>query len=240
LLARAAQKRVRRDRKGAMVIHLPFANRLEAGRLLAEKLSLHKRRGNAVVLGLPRGGVPVGCAVAERLHLPLDVVVVRKIGVPWQPELAMGAIAGQVRILDEELIQELGIGNEEIDLVVSREQAEIQRREKLYRVGLPPVELEGRSAILIDDGLAMGSTMLAAVRYVRSLHPAHVTIAVPVGSEQACTRLKREADEFVCLVVPGRFFGVGRWYRDFGEVSDIEVQTLLAAVKDSYNLAGSL
>jgi putative phosphoribosyl transferase len=215
------------------MVHLPFADRLEAGCLLADELSFRKRRVNVTVLGLPRGGVPVGFAVAGRLHLPLDVVVVRKVGVPWQPELGMGAIAGPVRILDKQLIQELGIGNEEIDLVVSREQVEIQRREGLYRVGLPPLELQGRSAILIDDGLAMGSTMLAAVRYVRSLNPLDVTIAVPIASEHACALLKKEADEFVCLAAPERFVAVGRWYRDFGEVSDTEVQKLLAFAKNS-------
>jgi putative phosphoribosyl transferase len=215
------------------MVHLPFADRLEAGCLLSDELSLHKRGGNAIVLGLARGGVPVGIAVAQRLHLPLDVVVVRKVGVPWQPELAMGAIAGPVRILDKELVHELDIGIAEIDLVVSREQVEMQRREELYRVGLPPLELHGRSAILIDDGLAMGSTMLAAARYVRSLNPLDVTIAVPVGSEHACRLLKREADEFVCLAAPAHFVAVGRWYRNFWEISDTEVQELLAAAKDS-------
>ena len=209
------------------MVHLPFANRLEAGRLLADQLSLYKVASDAVVLALPRGGVPVGFAIAERLRLPLDVVVVRKLGVPWRPELAMGAIAGSVRVLDGWLIQELGIGNEDIDLIASREQAEIKRREELYRGGKPALDLHRRSVILVDDGLATGSTMSAAAHYVRSLKPAEVTIGVPVGSLQACERLRGEADHLVCLAMPELFVAVGEWYRDFRQVSDTEVQNLL-------------
>jgi putative phosphoribosyl transferase len=181
-----------------------------------------------VVLALPRGGVPVGFAIAERLHLPLDVVVARKLGVPWQPELAMGAIAGPVRVLDEQLIEELGIDHEEVDAIVRREQAEIKRREEIYRAGKPPLELRGRFAILVDDGIAMGSTMTAAVRFVQSLNPAGVIIAVPIGSRHACLRLAEEVDDLVCLTAPEPFYAVGQWYRDFHPVSDIEVQNLLA------------
>lgn len=210
------------------MVQLPFADRLEAGRLLADQLSFHKVPGDAVVLALPRGGVPVGFAITERLHFPLDVLIARKLGVPWQPELAMGAIAGSVRVLDEQLIQEFGIDHKEVDLIVGREQAEIKRREELYRGGRPPIELRGRSVVLVDDGLAMGSTMTAAARYVQTLNPAAVVIAVPVGSRQACVRLTREADDVVCLAAPEPFFAVGRWYRDFHQVTDAEVQNLLA------------
>ncbi len=210
------------------MVHLPFADRLEAGRLLADELALHKFPGDAIVLALPRGGVPVGFAIARRLHLPMDVVVARKLGVPWQPELAMGAIAGSARVLDENTIRELGIGNEEIDVIVRREQAEIERREELYRGGKPPLDVHDRSVILVDDGLATGSTMAAAARHVRSLKAARVTVAIPVGSRQACAYLETEADEVVCLAAPTPFFGVGQWYRDFRQVDDEEVQSLLA------------
>jgi len=209
------------------MVELPFLDRFEAGRQLADQLAFHKVPRNAVVLALPRGGLPVGFVVAERLHLPLDVVVARKLGVPWQPELAMGAIAGGMRVLDEALIQELGIDDEAIDAIVKREQAETERREELYRAGRPPLELRGRTVILVDDGIAMGSTMTAAIRYVRSLNPASVIIAVPIGSRQACLRLLKEADDVVCLAAPEPFNAVGQWYRDFHQVSDTEVQNLL-------------
>jgi len=210
------------------MVPVPFADRLEAGRLLADQLSFYKVPDEAVVLALPRGGVPVGFAIAERLHLPLDVVVARKLGVPWQPELAMGAIAGPVRVLDEHLIEELGIDHEVVDAVVRREQIEVRRREEIYRGGRPPRELRGRSVILVDDGIAMGSTMTAAVRYVQSLDPAKVIVAVPIGSRPACLRLAKEVDDLVCLTAPEPFYAVGQWYRDFHPVSDIEVQNLLA------------
>jgi len=207
--------------------HLPFEDRLEAGRLLAAELSRRDIGHNAVVLALTRGGVPVGFSVAERLHIPLDIVVARKLGVPWQPELAMGAIAGKTRILDERMIRQLGIADEDIDEIVAREQAEIERREDLYRGGKPPIDLHGKTAIVIDDGLATGSTMLAAVRHLRTLHPARVIVAVPVGSREACRHLREEADELVCLAIPDRFYAVGEWYRDFRQVGDTEVCTLL-------------
>jgi putative phosphoribosyl transferase len=209
------------------MVPLPFANRLEAGRLLADQLAFHKVPVDAIVLGLPRGGVPVAFAITERLHLPLDVMVVRKLGVPWQPEVAMGAIAGSVRVLNEKLIQELGVSIEEIDRIASREQSEIKRREQLYRGGRSSLDLDGRSVVLIDDGLAMGSTMTAAARYVQTRKPSRLTIAVPVGSRAACARLLMEADDLVCLATPEPFVAVSRWYRDFGEVGDAQVQNLL-------------
>jgi len=210
------------------MVHLPFADRVEAGRLLAAELSLRKLTPDAVILALTRGGVLVGFAVADRLHLPLDIIVARKIGVPWQPELAMGAIAGAARILDDRMIQELGVSDEEVDRIVAREMAEMKRREELYRGGQPAPDVHGKSAILIDDGLATGNTMRAAVSHARSLKPAKVIIGVPVGSAEACNRLRKEADDLVCLATPELFFAVGEWYRDFQQVSDTEVQSLLA------------
>jgi predicted phosphoribosyltransferase len=210
------------------MVDLPFANRTEAGRLLADQLYVHQVPGDAIVLALPRGGVPVGSAIAERLHLAFDVVVARKLGVPWQPELAMGAIAGRVRLLDEQLVRELGVDDDGVEVIVNREQAEIDRQEEIYRDGRAPPDLRGRYIVLVDDGIAMGSTMMAAARYVRSMNPAKVVIAVPVGSRQACMRLMPEVDDLVCLAVPEPFQAVGRWYRNFHQVSDSEVQALLA------------
>jgi predicted phosphoribosyltransferase len=218
-----------------MNVHLPFADRVAAGRLLARELASGKtlslpidsQRDAAVVLALTRGGVPVGFQVADRLRIPLDIVVVRKLGVPWQPELAMGAIAGESPILDDGMIRQLGISAADIEEIIAREQAEMRRREELYRGGIPALALHGRSAILVDDGLATGSTMLAAVRHVRGLDPARTIIGVPVGSKDACDRLRGEVDDLVCLAVPDLFFAVGEWYRDFAQVSDAEVKHLL-------------
>jgi len=214
------------------MMHLPFADRVEAGRLLARELASRPiaglQDGNAVVLALTRGGVPVGFAVADRLCLPLDIIVVRKLGVPWQPELAIGAIAGGTRILDESLIRQLGISAEDLDETIAVEQAEMRRREEVYRGGAPALNLHGRPAILIDDGLATGNTMLAAVRHVRTLKPSSVIIGVPVGPREACDRLRSEVDDLVCLATPHLFCAVGEWYRDFEQVSDAEVRKLLA------------
>jgi predicted phosphoribosyltransferase len=209
------------------MVHLPFTDRVEAGRLLAKELSSHDIGANAVVLALARGGVPVGFAVADRLHLPLDVIVARKLGVPWQPELAMGAIAGTARVLDERMIQELRIPDEDVEDITRRERAEMARRVQLYRAGKPALDLYGRTAVIVDDGLATGSTMTAAVRHAGALNAARVIVAVPVGSAQACGRLAREAHEVVCLAIPEIFYAVGEWYRDFRQVSDTEVQHLL-------------
>jgi putative phosphoribosyl transferase len=210
------------------MIQLPFADRAEAGRLLATELLSHNLSANVVVLALPRGGLPVGLEVAKAFGAPLDVVIVRKLGVPWQPELAMGAIAsGSFHTLDEELIGELCISREGIAAVVARESAEVARREKLYRRGRRALDLHGRTVLLVDDGLATGSTMLVAARYVRSLEPCKTLIAVPVGSVQACQRLRNEADDCVCLATPEPFAAVGEWYVDFRQVTDTEVQRFL-------------
>jgi len=210
------------------MVHLPFENRIEAGRLLAEELKRRKLDPTAVVFALTRGGVPVGFEVADRLRLPLDVIVARKIGVPWQPELAMGAIAGSVQVLDNRMIDELGIGDEDVKSILTREEAEMKRREQVFREGTPAVRPEGRTAVIADDGLATGSTMLAAARYARTLKPAKIIVAVPVGSREACALLRAEVDEVVCLSVPELFFAVGEWYRDFEQVTDEEVRHLLA------------
>jgi putative phosphoribosyl transferase len=212
------------------VIQLPFADRYEAGRLLAASLAMMKLPANVIVLALPRGGLPIGLEVARKLNAPLDVVIVRKLGVPWQPELAMGAIAsGSFQTLDQNLIRACGVSREDIDAVIDREKAEVTRREKLYRKGLPALDLRGKTALLVDDGLATGSTMLVAARYVRSLKPARMLIAVPVGSVQACERLKTEAYDCICLATPEPFVAVGQWYADFPQVNDSEVQRFLEA-----------
>ncbi len=210
------------------MIRLPFADRAEAGRLLAAELVTYKLQGDVVILALPRGGLPVGLEVAKALAAPLDVVIVRKLGVPWRPELAMGAISsGSFQTLDEELVRALRIPRDEIDAVIARERAEVARREKLYRRGRRALDLHGRTVVLVDDGLATGSTMLVAASYVRSLKPLRMLIAVPVGSIQACERLRDEADECVCLATPEPFAAVGQWYVDFRQVTDAEVQRFL-------------
>ena len=210
------------------MIQLPFSDRAEAGRLLAAELLGHHLPGNIVVLALPRGGLPVGLEVAKAFGAPLDVVIVRKLGVPWQPELAMGAIAsGSFQTLDHDLISSLQISQEDIDIVVARESAEVARREKLYRGGRPALDLHGRTVLIVDDGLATGSTMLVAARYVRSLKPGKTWIAVPVASKQACKRLRKEADDCICLATPQPFAAVGEWYVDFRQVTDAEVQRFL-------------
>jgi len=208
--------------------HLPFRDRAEAGRLLGAELASRNPQKDSIILALPRGGVPVGFEVARALAAPLDVVVVRKLGVPWQPELAMGAIAsGGVRILDEKLIRQKGIPPEEIETVAAREVEEVERRELLYRGNRPPLELRNRPVVLVDDGLATGSSMLAAVKCVKSLQPSNVTVAVPVASRQACTLIRDEAGDCVCLATPTPFNAVGEWYQNFRQTSDTEVRELL-------------
>lgn len=209
------------------MVKLPFRGRSEAGRLLGAELAIHRLGPKPIVLALPRGGLPVGFEVADDLNAPLDIVVVRKLGVPWQPELAMGAIAGSTRVLDNQLIREVRISEAELGAVFAREMKEAERRERLYRGDQPAVNLRGRAVILVDDGLATGATMTAAARHVRSLHPERLIIAVPVGSSDACRRLRKEADELICLAEPEPFFAVGEWYTDFYQVSDLEVQEIL-------------
>jgi predicted phosphoribosyltransferase len=209
--------------------HPLFQDRREAGVALAKALSAKGYRPEElVILALPRGGVPVGFEVARALAAPLDVFVVRKLGVPGREELAMGAIAsGGWIVLDRDTITALGIDRRALDATVRREAAEILRREQAYRAGRATPELRGRTVILVDDGLATGATMHAAVRAVREHGPAKVVVAVPVGSPNTCARLEAVSDDLVCLRMPEPFYGVGLWYEDFTPTSDSEVRSLL-------------
>jgi len=206
-----------------------FADRHDAGRQLARRLGGYARRDDVTVLGLPRGGLPVADEVARELAAPLDVFLVRKLGVPVHPELAMGAIAeGGVEVLDERLIRDLGVPMSEVHEVAARQRHELQRQSTLYRAGRPAAPLAGRMVILIDDGLATGSTMHAAVLALRQHAPSRVIVAVPVGSREAVERLAAMADEVVCLSTPSAFFAVGQWYDDFRQTNDDEVGDILA------------
>jgi putative phosphoribosyl transferase len=208
---------------------MKFQDRIEAGAALAGRLRHYAGRSDVVVLALPRGGVPVGYEVASALGCPLEAFLVRKLGVPGQEELAMGAIAsGGARVLNDEIVSAFGITSEVIERVTRREQEELERREAAYRRETPPGDLQGKTAILVDDGLATGSTMRAAAMAVRALAPARVVVAVPVGAESTCRDLERVADEVVCAATPEPFYAVGLWYRDFSQTSDEEVRELLA------------
>jgi predicted phosphoribosyltransferase len=206
-----------------------FRNRAAAGRRLAEDLQDYAKPG-VIVLGLPRGGVPVAAEVASKIGAPMDVFLVRKLGVPGHPELAMGAIAnGDVTVLNEDVVQDLRIGAEAIEEVAARERQELDRRDLAYRGTRHPPVLRERTVILVDDGLATGSTMEAAVRAVRQQGPSELVVAVPVGSRDACERLKKVADRVVCAATPEPFDAVGLWYDDFSQTPDDEVARLLAA-----------
>jgi predicted phosphoribosyltransferase len=205
-----------------------FRDRAEAGRFLAERLRHYAGRDDVVVLGLPRGGVPVAREVADALGAPLDVFVVRKLGVPGYEELAMGAIAtGGAVVLDEGVIRSLGIRPEHVERVAQVELQELRRREELYRRGREPLQLERKTVILVDDGLATGSSMRAAVQAVRGRDPARVVVAVPVAAAETCEALAGDADEVVCAVTPRPFRAVGLWYDDFAQTSDEDVRALL-------------
>ena len=207
---------------------LGYTDRREAGAALAARLRDLAGK-DVVVLALPRGGVPVAYEVARALAAPLDVFVVRKLGLPGHPELAMGAIAsGGVRVLNDEVFQSLAVPRAAIDAVTRTEQAELERRERAYRDGRPLVPVEGRIVVLVDDGLATGSTMRAAVLAVRRLRPARVIVAAPVGAGQTCRALREVADEVVCGLTPEPFRAVGLWYADFSQTTDDEVRHLLA------------
>lgn len=206
-----------------------FRDRVEAGELLAERLTAYAGRDDVAVLALPRGGVPVAHEIARVLQVPFDVFVVRKLGVPGHEELAMGAIAsGGARVINHDVVNALGIPMHLIDAVAQTEQIELDRRERLYRGTRSPVNLVNRTVILVDDGLATGSTMRAAVIAARQQQPARVVVAVPVGAAATCAELSREADDVVCLRTPEPFVAVGLWYRDFTPTSDQEVRALLA------------
>ena len=208
----------------------PFENRRQAGLALARSLTRYAHRADVAVLGLPRGGVPVAYEIAQALAAPLDVFVVRKLGVPGHRELAMGAIAsGGVRVLNQPVIRACRVSPAAIEQITVEEQQELERREQAYRGARPPIEIKGKVAILVDDGLATGSTMKAAVQAARLLTPARVVVAVPVGAGETCHDLSDHADEVVCLYTPASFEAVSQCYLDFRETSDDEVRALLAA-----------
>lgn len=207
---------------------MPYRNRSEAGRRLARRLLSYADRPDVLVLALPRGGVPVAYEVAHALNVPMDVFLVRKLGLPGQEELALGAIAsGGVRVLNDEVLSMVPMSPEVIDDLAAREELELQRREALYRGGRPLPDLRARTVILVDDGLATGSTMRAAVLALRRLAPARILVAVPVGAAATCMGLRQVADAVICAHVPEPFFAVGAWYEDFAQVSDDEVRDLL-------------
>jgi putative phosphoribosyl transferase len=212
--------------EGAMI----FQDRREAGRVLAEALLGYANRPSVIVLGLPRGGVPVAYEVARALHGPFDVFLVRKLGLPGQEELAMGAIAsGGVCVLNDDVVSALGLSNELIDQVAQQERRVLAERERQYRGDRPPLDVGGRVVIVVDDGLATGSSMRAAVAALRQQRPSKIVVAVPVASASTCRELAREVDEVVCAQTPEPFYAVGLWYRDFSPTSDEEVRELLDA-----------
>jgi putative phosphoribosyl transferase len=206
-----------------------FFNRIEAGKFLAENLSAYSNRDDVLVLALPRGGVPVAAEVAKRLNAPLDVFVVRKLGVPDHAELAMGAIAsGGVRVINRDVVEALQIPEIVSDAVAAQEQEELARRERAYRDDLPAPDVEGKTVILVDDGIATGSTMLAAVAALRQLKAARIVVAAPVIAGLTYYQIRRAADDVAAVMVPEDFYGVGQWYEDFSQTTDDEVRQLLA------------
>jgi putative phosphoribosyl transferase len=206
-----------------------FRDRAEAGRMLARELERYRGEPGLIVLALPRGGVPVGFELAQALGAPLDVFVVRKIGVPYHEELAMGALAsGGVLLLNEQLIDYYNINRTDVDRVIHKEQAELERREKLYRDDRPLIDVKGKTVILVDDGLATGSTMRAAVEALRKEGPERIVVGVPVASPETCDEFRDVADDIVCAVTPEPFYAVGVWYDDFSQTTDDEVRELLS------------
>ena len=205
-----------------------FRDRTQAGRLLADELKRYRHRENVLVLALPRGGVPVGFEVAQALHAPLDVFVVRKLGLPGHEELAMGAIAsGGVRVLNEEVVNKLRISETTIEAVAAKEKEELKRRELLYRGHNVPPDIHRNTIILVDDGIATGSTMRAAIAAIKQQKPARLVIAVPTGAPSSCAEIEPLVDELVCLMMPRDFYAVGQWYENFSQTSDEEVARLL-------------
>jgi len=205
-----------------------FRDRQEGGRKLAERLHAYANREDVIVLGIPRGGVPVAFEVARALHAPLDIFLSRKLGVPGQEELAFGAIAmGGTRVLDREIIETVGISEEQIERITAKVKKELERRENLYRGARPPLRINGLTALLVDDGIATGSSMRAAIHALRQMKPARVVVAVPVAPQSTCSRLTNEVDELVCVDTPEDFYAIGQFYEDFSQVADEEVTALL-------------
>ena len=208
--------------------NLPFRDRTEAGQLLARRLKRYADRPDVIVLALPRGGVPVAYEVAKALHAPLDVFLVRKLGVPGQEELAMGAIAtGGIRVLNEDVVRMLNIPPRVIDSVAAQEARELERRERLYRGDRPAPDMTGRTVILVDDGLATGSSMRAAVAALRQKNPNRIVVAVPIAAAATCREFEAEVNEIVCYATPEPFYSVGLWYEDFSQTTDEEIRQLL-------------
>ncbi len=217
-----------------------FKNRQDAGQKLAEKLTEYAGRDDVLILALPRGGVPVAFEVAQKLNAPLDVFLVRKLGVPGHEELAMGAIAsGGVRVLNERTINYLNIPEEIIDRVVAKEQRELERREIEYRDALPPPVVRGKTVILVDDGLATGSTMRAAVIALKQMKPDKIVVAVPVASDESCREFRQAVDATICVITPEPFYGVGLWYEDFSQTTDEEVRELLKKSEQKFQTSAS-
>jgi len=208
-----------------------FHDRVDAGRQLAERLKEYANRSDVVVLGLPRGGVPVAFEVASRLNAPLDIFLVRKLGVPGHAELAMGAIApAGIEVLNHDVIVDLGIFAASVAAIAASERVELDRRDRVFRGGRPMPALSGKTVLLVDDGLATGATMEAAVTALRQIGPAAIVVAVPVGARETCERLAGLADQLLCLATPTPFSAVGQWYEDFSQTTDEEVQALLLRV----------
>jgi putative phosphoribosyl transferase len=217
-----------------------FRDRTEAGDVLAGHLRHYAGRDDVLILALPRGGVPVAYEVADRLHVPLDVVLVQKLGTPGQEELAMGALAsGGVRVLNQHVVQELGISQQQIEEAAAEEQQELERRERAYRGNRPPLKVKGKTVVLIDDGLATGSSMRAAISALRQMDPLKIVVAVPVASQATCEELGKVADEVICAAMPVPFLAVGQWYHEFSQTTDEEVRELLdrSAARDSSRAA---
>jgi putative phosphoribosyl transferase len=205
-----------------------FKDRRDAGRILARQLTAYAGRPDVTVLGLPRGGVPVAYEVALALHVQLDIFIVRKLGLPGHEELAIGAIAsGGIRVLNEDIIDVLDVPELAIDLVAERELQELQRREHDYRGNRPAPDIHNRTVILVDDGLATGASMRAAVAGLRAQQPARIVVAVPTAARETCAALEPEVDEVVCAITPEPFYGVSRWYEDFSQIHDAEVRSFL-------------
>jgi putative phosphoribosyl transferase len=209
--------------------NMKFANRTEAGRLLAKKLTVYAHHPDTIVLGLPRGGVPVAVEIAKALHLPLDICLVRKLGTPSHEELAMGAIAtGGIMAINEEVVQDERITQQTIDEVAIKEQHELERRDRLYRGNRPFPQLQNRTVILVDDGIATGSTMNAAIACIRQQQPQSIIVATPVAHPSVCQQLQRQVEKVICLTTPEFLYSISLWYEDFSATSDEEVRCLLA------------